>query len=135
NRNAEPTAPAADHYQSAASLVQTGEQADIPSQAPSADNQQADTSNPKWLPLGVFNALRGDEKTSDMVFQLAVNKDGIIRGNYFNTSDNNNQQVDGSVDKKTKRVAWIVEDKKNIIFDTGLYNLTNDETPALVHLH
>jgi hypothetical protein len=68
-----------------------------------------------------------------MVFQLAVNKDGIIRGNYFNTKDKNNQQVDGSVDKKTQRVAWVVEDKKNIIFDTGLYNLTKDETPVLVH--
>jgi len=63
----------------------------------------------------------------------AVNKDGIVRGNYFNTKDNNNQQVDGSVDKKTQRIAWVVEDKKNIIFDTGLYNLTKDETPVLVH--
>jgi hypothetical protein len=131
--NDEPIAPAADYYQSAADLVQTGQQADIPSQPPSESNQQANTGNPKWLPLGVFNALRGDEKTSDMVFQLAVNKDGIIRGNYFNTKDNNNQQVDGSVDKKTQRVAWVVEDKKNIIFDTGLYNLTKDETPVLVH--
>ena len=69
-----------------------------------------------------------------MMFQLAVNKDGIIRGNYYNTSDNNDQQVDGSVDKKTQRVAWVVEDKKNIIFDTGLYNLTKDETPVLVHM-
>jgi hypothetical protein len=131
--NDDPIAPAADYYQSAAGLVQTGEDANIPSQPPSDSNQQADSSNPKWLPLGVFNALRGDEKTSDMVFQLAVNKDGIIRGNYFNTGDKNNQQVDGSVDKKTQRVAWVVEDKKNIIFDTGLYNLTKDETPVLVH--
>ena len=68
------------------------------------------------------------------MFQLAVNKDGIIRGNYYNTGDNNDQQVDGSVDKKTQRVAWVVEDKKNIIFDTGLYNLTKDETPVLVHM-
>ena len=38
------------------------------------------------------------------------------------------------IDKKTQRVAWVVEDKKNIIFDTGLYNLTKDETPVLVHM-
>jgi hypothetical protein len=131
--NDEPIAPAADYYQSAAGLVQTGEQANVPSQSPDA-NSQPDSANAQWLPLGVFNALQPNEKTSDMMFQLAVNKDGIIRGNYFNTSDNNEQQVDGSVDKKTQRVAWVVEDKKNIIFDTGLYNLTKDETPVLVHM-
>lgn len=131
--NDEPIAPAADYYQSAAGLAQAGEQANIPNQSPNA-NSQPDAANAKWLPLGVFNALRPNEKTSDMMFQLAVNKDGIIRGNYFNSSDNNDQQVDGSVDKKTQRVAWVVEDKKNIIFDTGLYNLTKDETPVLVHM-
>ena len=88
----------------------------------------------KWLPLGVFNALREGEKSSKMMFQLAVNKAGIVRGNYFNTGDNNVQQVDGSVDKKTQRIAWVVEDKKNIVFDTGLYNLTKDETTVLVHM-
>jgi hypothetical protein len=58
--NDDPIASAPEYYQSAASLVQTGEQADIPNQPPSESNQQANTSNPKWLPLGVFNALRGD---------------------------------------------------------------------------
>jgi hypothetical protein len=131
--NDEPIAPAADYYQSAAGLVQTGEQADIPNQSANAGSEP-NLADGQWLPLGVFNALRGDEKTSNMMFQLAVNKQGIIRGNYFNTSDNNEQQVDGSVDKKTQRAAWVVEDKKNIIFDTGLYNLTKDETPVLVHM-
>jgi hypothetical protein len=131
--NDEPIAPAADYYQSAAGLAQAGEQANIPNQTPSA-NSQPDTANANWLPLGVFNALQPNEKTSDMMFQLAVNKDGIIRGNYFNTNDNNDQQVDGSIDKKTQRAAWVVDDKKNIIFDTGLYNLTKDETPVLVHM-
>jgi hypothetical protein len=131
--NDEQIAPSADYYQSAAELAQFGEQANIPSQTPSADSQP-DPANAKWLPLGVFNALQPNEKTSDMMFQLAVNKDGIVRGNYYDTSDKNNQLVEGSVDKKTQRVAWVVDDKKNIIFDTGLYNLTKDETPVLVHM-
>jgi hypothetical protein len=130
--NDEPISSIGDYYQSAAGLVQAGEQANIPSQSPT--NDQPNPANAKWMSLGVFNALRENEKTSDMMFQLAVNKDGIIRGNYYNTSDKNDQQVDGSVDKKTQRVAWVVEDKKNIIFDTGLYNLTQDETPVLVHV-
>ncbi len=128
----QPIATTTEYYQSAVDLVQTGQQANIPNEQPPA-NLPESSSNPKWLPLGVFEAMPEDQKTSDMTLQLAVNKDGIIRGNYFNSSDKNVQQIDGSVDKKTQRVAWVVEDKKNIIFDTGLYNLTKDETPVLVH--
>ena len=132
--NDQPIAPAADYYQSAAGLAANRRAGQHSQPNCQRANSQPDPANAKWLPLGVFNALQPNEKTSDMMFQLAVNKDGIIRGNYFNTSDNNNQQVEGSVDKKTQRVAWVVEDKKNIIFDTGLYNLTKDETPVLVHM-
>jgi hypothetical protein len=38
------------------------------------------------------------------------------------------------VDKETQRVVWVVADKKNMIFDCGLYNLTKQETPVLVHV-
>jgi len=133
----EPIATAADYYQSAADLAETGEEADIPSQQPPADaDSQAVASNPadaQWLPLGVFEALQPDQKTSPMTFQIAVNKDGIVRGNYFNSGDNNVQPIEGAVDKKTQRITWIVKDKDKIIFDTGLYNLTKDESTVLVH--
>jgi hypothetical protein len=130
--NDQPIATAADYYQSAAALAQVGEQANIPSQQPT--NNQVDPANAKWLPLGVFEALREKEKTSTMMFQLAINKDGIVRGNYFNSSDKVTQPLEGAVDKKTQRITWIVEDRKKIIFDTGLYNLTKSETPVLVHM-
>ena len=69
-----------------------------------------------------------------MLFQLVVNKAGIIRGNYFDTAANNAQLIQGSVDKDTQRAAWVVTDRKNIIFDSVLYNLTRAETPVLVHI-
>ena len=81
----------------------------------------------------MFEAIPGGEKSSQMTFQLAVNKDGIVRGNYYNTGDNNVQQVQGAVDKQTRRITWVVTDRKNVIFDTGLYNLTKDESTMLVH--
>ena len=68
-----------------------------------------------------------------MTFQLAVNRDGIIRGNYYNTGDNNVKKVQGAVDKQTQRVTWVVADRKNLIFDTGLYDLTRKEATVLVH--
>lgn len=122
----EPIATTSEYYQSAADLAQTGEQANV-------DDSAGDQADPQWLPLGVFEAVPGDKKSSEMTFQLAVNKAGVIRGNYYNTGDNNVQQVQGAVDKQTQRATWVVVDRKNVVFDTGLYNLTKDESTVLVH--
>lgn len=130
--NGQPIASADDYYQAAAALAQTGTEVQIPSETPNP-NAQPDSANAKWLPLGVFEAIPPGEKTSKMLLQLAVNKEGIIRGNYYNTGDDNVRPIEGAVDKNTARVAWIVADKKDIIFDCGLYNLTKDETTVLVH--
>jgi hypothetical protein len=86
-----------------------------------------------WQPLGVFALIRGDEQTSDKIFQLAVNKDGVIRGNYYDAIGDNTLPVYGSVDKKTQRAAWSIGDKKDVVFEAGLANLTQDQTPILVH--
>ncbi|GEM_PF-538924 len=88
----------------------------------------------KWMPLGVFALSESGQTKSDNVVELAVNKQGVIRGNYTNTKTKKSQQVQGSVDKKTQRAAWTVGDDKNTIYDTGVYNLTKDEAPLLVHI-
>jgi hypothetical protein len=62
-----------------------------------------------------------------------VNKQGIIRGNSTDTATNKNQVIQGSVDKKTQRVAFTVGDNTTEVVETGLYNLTKDEAPCLIH--
>lgn len=109
------------YYDQAQDLVTTGAKADA-----STDEQ--------WLPLGVFAATKADHDSANMDFQLAVNKDGIIRGNYTNTVTNRVLPIHGSVDKKAQRAAWSADDKQHTVVETGLYNLTKDEAPALVHL-
>jgi hypothetical protein len=91
------------------------------------------TEKGDWKPLGVFALVRGEEESSDKIFQLAVNKDGVIRGNYYDAIADNTLAVYGSVDKKTRRAAWSVGEKKDVVFEAGIANLTKDETPILVH--
>ena len=55
----------------------------------------------EWLPLGVFAMVQGDEKTSNHIFQLAVNKQGVIRGNYYDAVTDSTALIYGAVDKKT----------------------------------
>jgi hypothetical protein len=64
---------------------------------------------------------------------LAVNKQGVIRGNYTDNVTNTNQTVQGSVDKQSQRLAFTVGKNTMNIAETGLYNLTKDEAPCLIH--
>ena len=89
----------------------------------------------QWMPLGVFAVTQDAKKASDMVLQLAVNKEGAIQGTYFNSDDNTAKPIKGMVDKESERAVWTFADKnKNaVIMETGIYNLTKDQTGVLVH--
>jgi hypothetical protein len=119
--NGKPAAGAQEYYQQAGDL------------AAAAPTSQAPES--EWLPLGIFAISRDQATDSNTLLQLAVDKNGVIAGTYYNTSNDTSRPVKGSVDKKTQRAAWTFADGKNtdIIMETGVFNLTQDQTEALVH--
>lgn len=119
--NGESMGTSGEFYDQAASLATTGSQAQV-------TNVDAD-----WLPLGVFALAKNDATKSDVTMQLAVNKQGILRGNYTDSATDKTQVIQGSVDKKTQRAAFTVGDNKENVIETGVYNLTKDEAPALIH--
>ena len=56
--------------------------------------QKAKPAEPeKWQSLGVFAMVQGEETDGYNLFQLAVNKDGIIRGNYYNALTDSDEPV------------------------------------------
>jgi hypothetical protein len=87
----------------------------------------------QWLPLGVFALIKEDQDDPTMFLQLAVSKEGVIGGTYNNTITGSALSVQGMVDKKTQRAVWTIGDKKNTTLETGIYNLTQEETPVLIH--
>jgi hypothetical protein len=99
-----------------------------------ATGKQAEASKEEeWLPLGVFAMVQGEGTDSNDLFQLAVNKAGTIRGNYYNALSDTTLPVYGSVDKKSQRAAWTVGDRKEPIYEAGFANLTKSETPMMAH--
>lgn len=93
-----------------------------------------ETTDEEWLPLGVFAVVTEPTQTqTDRVVQLAVNKEGAIRGNFHDFLTDKVTPVTGSVDKESQRVCLKLEGNDEMIVETGLYNLTNDEVPVLVH--
>ncbi len=118
--DAAPVATAAEYAQQAIQLADAGRTAKPPEKE-------------DWQPLGVFALVRGEEQTSDKIFQLALSRDGVIRGNYYDAIADYTLPVYGSVDKTTQRAAWSIGAKKDVVFEAGIANLTKEETPVLVH--
>ncbi len=114
----QPVATAEQYYDQAEQLADAGKEA----------------QNEEWLPLGVYAVIAEPTQTqTDKVLQLAVNKDGVVRGNFQDSLTDKVVPVIGSVDKQTQRVCFKPEGNGSLVVETGLYDLTNDEVPVLVH--
>jgi hypothetical protein len=114
----QPVASAEEYYAQADQIAESGEQ----------------PANEEWMPLGVFAVIAEEGQTqTDKVVQLAINRDGVIRGNFQDVMTDTVTPLVGAVDKTSQRVSLKLEGNDSLIVETGLYNLTNDEVPVLVH--
>ncbi len=91
-----------------------------------------DDTEIEWMPLGGFALSDEQQGEAVMLLQLVVSKEGIITGTFYNELSGTSLPVQGSVDRKTQRAAWSIGDKSQTVMETGIYNLTNDETPVLI---
>ena len=89
----------------------------------------------EWMPLGVFAITQEGVSSSSMYLQLAVSKDGIIAGTFYNEATGATHPVEGMIDQETQRAAWRCSDGENpdVVMETGIYNLTQDQAEVLVH--
>lgn len=99
---------------------------------PPSDAAENDAT--EWLPLGNF-ALSSNEKDTEptRVVQLAVNKQGILSGMLYNETTGKSLPIQGRVDRELQRVAFRAGNNRHAIFETGIYDLTQDEVPLLIH--
>jgi hypothetical protein len=97
-----------------------------PAAQPSASN---------WLPLGVFALARNLEQTKDtgMFLQLALSRDGTIGGTYYNAAQDRAYSINGQLDPSTQKVVWTSSKPNSPVASTGIYNLTQDSTPVILH--
>ena len=109
------------------------EASELATSVPEMTDEQAGQT--EWLPLGVFALTKEGVNASSMYLQLAVSKEGIIAGTFYNESTGATHPVEGMVDEKTQRAVWKAADGTNakLVMETGIYNLTKDQAPVLVH--
>ncbi|WP_010585925.1 hypothetical protein [Schlesneria paludicola] len=87
----------------------------------------------EWLPLGVFALVRSEEQHPQLTLQFAINKQGILQGNYTDLLTDHAQPIHGAVEKESQRAAWTVGNNQHFFMEAGLSNLTSGEAPALIH--
>lgn len=89
-----------------------------------------------WLPLGVF-AIASDANTAaqtNRFIQLALNRDGEIAGVLYNSLTDAAKDLTGTVNNSTQMAYWSLANQPGApVASTGIYNLTQDETPVNVH--
>jgi hypothetical protein len=99
-----------------------------------ADQGQTVADDTQWMPLGVFALVEKETDPQTDLFQLSVSKDGAIGGSYARTdAPDKTSAIKGSVDKKTQRVAWTIDSWPGTVYEAGIFNLTQDKAPLLVH--
>jgi hypothetical protein len=91
------------------------------------------TDKLEWLPLGVFSLNDKEDGDPSMFLQIAVSKEAIVAGTYFNAQTSEHLQLVGGLDKETQRVAVTIGDKEDVVIETGMYNLTEEQSSALLH--
>ncbi|QDU42462.1 hypothetical protein Mal52_09230 [Symmachiella dynata] len=105
---------------------------DLATVAPPESEEEAEAT--EWMPLGTFAVSMNEKDVQpSLTMQLAVNRDGIISGTLYNIDTDQAQTVQGKVDKETQRAAFRIGDNEDIVAETGLYNLTQEEAPLLIH--
>jgi hypothetical protein len=89
-----------------------------------------------WLPLGVF-AIIGDPNAAAQAnhfIQLAVSRSGEIDGVLYNSLTDAAQDLIGTVNTATQMAYWSLDNQPGApVASTGIYNLTEDQTPINVH--
>jgi hypothetical protein len=95
----------------------------------------AQVTDMEWLPLGTFALTREGVNDSQAMLELAVNKQGVLAGTYYNEATEVSRSLKGMLDQASQRAAIGFADGKNtdVILETGIQNLTQDEAPALLH--
>ena len=87
----------------------------------------------EFLPLGVYALAPPDHDEATAMLQLAVSKDGVVRGSYCDLVSNQGHKIQGAVDKKTERVAFTIGQQGTTVFETMLADLTSPEGEVSLH--
>jgi hypothetical protein len=91
------------------------------------------TQQSDWMPLGMFTIASDNDDMPKRYLSLAISKQGAVTGAYFDAASNTTLEIQGGIDPESQRIAWKFVGKDWPIMESGLYNLTKEESTLLIH--
>lgn len=91
-----------------------------------------------WLPLGIFAVANNANAalSTNRFLLLAINRSGGMAGVLYNSTTDSAQDLTGIVDPASQKAYLYMANRPDSpIASTGIYNLTEDQTPINVHFY
>ena len=92
-----------------------------------------EVDNDAWATLGVFQLVMAGLPEDNAMMQLSISQSGMISGSFVLPSTDKVFLVKGALHKSRQRVAFIVSNRDDFVYDVGLSNLIQERTNILVH--
>jgi hypothetical protein len=93
-------------------------------QSVTAQSSTADGGSDEWLGLGVYKLMPPNQKEASALLQLGVNRDGALRGSYYDLLTDQTYTIRGTIDKQSQRVTWTIGPQDSVEFQATLGELT-----------
>jgi hypothetical protein len=77
-----------------------------------------------WLELGVYSVLANSGEPTSRLMQLATNRQGDLRGVYYDAISNSSQNLSGHIDQSTQLAQWSLDSNPQTTFLANLNQLT-----------
>jgi len=79
-----------------------------------------------FLPLGVFGIAAPGSQDASALIQLATDRQGELRGNYYDVLSGQEQPLTGTINKQTQLATFTVAGNTGTTFEASLVSLTQD---------
>ena len=86
------------------------------------------------MTLGVYTISTGPGDDGTRLVELAVDKHGHIRGNYYDSIANVAHNITGHIHEPTQQVQWRLDSNQQLVFFTPLSQLTQSQGVVYVKL-
>jgi hypothetical protein len=99
----------------------------LPLEAIYVEGHSFDPHAGQWMTLGVYSLMTNLGDNGTRVLELAIDKHGHVRGNYYDMITGANHTVTGRVHEPTQYVQWSLDKNRQLTFFAHLSQLTQPD--------
>ena len=100
---------------------------------PSATGGASPAEDAQWMSLGVFEIMPAGQSEASRVVQLAVDREGVVRGTLCDRISDEVGDLHGAIDKQSLLVTWTIGEHGDVVFEIPLAELSKPQGSLTIH--